>query len=308
MKGWMKGCNKWRWRSLVTVLLVWPWVLIAQAEQIVKPVPAEQGLLWKIEPGSTGGKQKTSYLFGTMHSEHIAIVTLPEPVRDAFMQADRVILEVVLDSPTLASLNDLMQISDGPDLPTQIGQPLYRQTAQAVAQQGMPEHVLRTMKPWAAAMTLMVPKANTGLFLDRVLYLEALAKGKPVSGLESAAEQMQVFEQMSKPDQITLLQQAVEAFPQLDEMFAAMRAAYLKRDLKALVKLTDDGMQGANSEFVQRFKDRVIGQRNQRMLQRLQQPLQAGGAFVAVGALHLPNRDGLLTLLRQQGYKVTPIY
>ena len=290
-----------RWIVMTWLMLATVWAMLAQAE--VANVTG-QGLLWKVE---SAGK-KPSYLYGTMHSEHIDVVTLPAPVREAFMASDRVILEMVMDTSTLSALTSTLQITSGPDLPTLVGQPLYRQTVAAISQHGVPEHVLRTMKPWAAATTLMVPRSNTGLFLDRVLYLEALAKGKPVSGLETVEEQVQVFDGMSPEDQAMLLAEAVKAYPTLDQMYADMRAAYVKRDLNALVAIGDASMQDSDAAFVKRFKERVIHSRNQRMAERLQDDIKTGGSFVAVGALHLAGQDGLIALLRKQGYKVTAVY
>jgi uncharacterized protein YbaP (TraB family) len=36
--------------------------------------------------------------------------------------------------------------------------------------------------------------------------------------------------------------------------------------------------------------------------------IRAGGAFIAVGALHLPGEQGLLRLLHQQGYALEAVY
>ena len=113
---------------------------------------------------------------------------------------------------------------------------------------------------------------------------------------------------MTAEDQVTLLAEAVKAYPKLEQMYADMRAAYVKRDLNALVAIGDASLEGSDPAFVQRFKERVIHARNQRMAERLQPDMKAGGSFVAVGALHLAGKDGLVALLRKQGYKVTAVY
>ena len=35
--------------------------------------------------------------------------------------------------------------------------------------------------------------------------------------------------------------------------------------------------------------------------------IQQCSCLIAVGALHLPGEDGLITMLRKEGYKVTPV-
>ena len=52
----------------------------------------------------------------------------------------------------------------------------------------------------------------------------------------------------------------------------------------------------------------MIDDRNARMAERAGRWLEAGGAFIAVGALHLPGEQGLLERLRAQGYAVEKIY
>ena len=44
------------------------------------------------------------------------------------------------------------------------------------------------------------------------------------------------------------------------------------------------------------------------MAHRLFLPLRDGRTFVAVGALHLYGRDGLLALIRAQGYRVRRVF
>ncbi len=51
----------------------------------------------------------------------------------------------------------------------------------------------------------------------------------------------------------------------------------------------------------------VVYDRNRRMLERLQPHLARGGNFIAVGALHLPEENGLLALIEASGYSVEPV-
>jgi uncharacterized protein YbaP (TraB family) len=44
------------------------------------------------------------------------------------------------------------------------------------------------------------------------------------------------------------------------------------------------------------------------MAHRLYLPLREGRVFVAVGALHLYGRQGLLELIRAQGYRIERVY
>ena len=48
----------------------------------------------------------------------------------------------------------------------------------------------------------------------------------------------------------------------------------------------------------------ILDGRNRAWLPGLAAELSRGGAFVAVGALHLPGEAGLIELLRKQGFTV----
>ena len=210
----------------------------------------ERGLLWQIEkPG-----RATSYLFGTMHIEDPAVVTLATPVREAFDKADNVTLEVVLDPQSLLAMATAFMLTDGSTLESHIGSQLYRRSVKAMAAHGMPEMMVARMKPWAVAVTLMTPPPETGVVLDLMLYQEAMAQGKPVSGLETPMEQMSLFDSFSESDQIALLKDTLDHMDELPRMFADLKAAYLDRDLARLVEVSDDSMRDNNPGLVERFQ------------------------------------------------------
>jgi hypothetical protein len=54
--------------------------------------------------------------------------------------------------------------------------------------------------------------------------------------------------------------------------------------------------------------DRLLTQRNTRMVERMKPALKDGKAFIAVGAAHLSGEAGLLNLLEKAGYRVSPVY
>ena len=262
------------------------------------------GLLWEIsKPG-----QQPSWLFGTIHSEDPDVVKLPAPVRLAFDASNSVVLEILMDADAMKYSSTAMLLLDGRTLVELVGTPLYTKVSAAIATRGIPELVLNRMKPWAAAVTLSTPLLETGEVLDRVLYQDAVTQGKVLHGLETMQEQLDLFDSMPEADQIVLLKDAVDNFEVLDAMQAELLSAYKQRDLGRLLAINEASMQRGDQRLADDFQRRIVDDRNQHMAERMQPYLQQGKAFVAVGALHLPGKTGLLERLQQQGYTVTRVY
>ena len=57
-----------------------------------------------------------------------------------------------------------------------------------------------------------------------------------------------------------------------------------------------------------RFDELLLGGRNEMMAKRAAPLLANGGAFIAVGALHLPGRSGLIARFRAMGYRVEKVW
>ena len=264
----------------------------------------QHGLLWEIH----GDDAAPSHLFGTIHSEDPEVLRLASPVRQAFEEADSVVLEVLLNMEAMIHSSTVMLLTDGRLLSDIIGQSLFEETARAIAARGIPEVVLERMKPWAAATTLSVPVPETGMVLDLMLYQEAQQAGKSLHGLETIREQLDVFDTMPEGDQVALLQDAVDNLDLIDEMNAALLAAWKRRDLAAMMAISDAAIESGDQRIARDFEQRLIIERNHLMADRLEAHLQRGGAFIAVGALHLPGEDGLIRLLEQRGYSLRMIH
>lgn len=261
------------------------------------------GLLWRI---STPGRQ-ASYLLGTIHSADQRVTRLRAAVARALDGCDRFVMEMKLDTDAFMQLGTSMMLAPDKDLEALIGGELFQRVVQAMAAHGMPEPAVRKLKPWAIMAMLSMPQSNGGQILDLTLYQRATGQGKPASGLESASEQMAVFEGLSLQDQIELLDMTLKSLPSQPQMFEQLIEAYAANDLTRLTDIARLDHEQSQSASAQRFMTRLNDDRNRRMAQRIIPYLEQGNSFIAVGALHLAGPRGILALLRQSGYDTEPV-
>ena len=300
----MRDHKRFIYRGYRVYLLLPVMLLAGMVMHAVAGTDRGHGLLWEIRADGV----TSSYLFGTIHSEDPEVLDLAVPVQEAFDGADRVVLEVLMDMEAMIYSSSAMLLMDGRMLSDITGRSLFDKTASAVSSRGIPEIVLERMKPWAAATTLSVPPPETGLVLDLRLYQEAERTGKQLHGLESIREQLDVFDAMPERDQVALLKDAVDNLEIIDEMNAALLSAWKRRDLAAMMAISDESMRTGDQRLAREFEQRLIVGRNRLMADRVEPYLRQGRAFIAVGALHLPGNDGLLNLLEQRGYTVRAVY
>ena len=274
------------------------------------PIPYGLGLLWKVEREGVA----PSHVFGTIHSTDKRVNRLPKPVKRAVRAAKSLILEIVRTDDMPVRMARLMMLHDGRRLEDILGPELFKRFAKVAGRYGLPSKVLQRIKPWAALMTISLPpkekarQAAGRLPLDLRLGARAQKRGIPVYGLETVEEQLGLFEGLPEADQISLLATAVRDNDKLGPMFERMIRAYLKRDLGGLMTWAIDQTAGADPRHREIFEIRFIERRNRLMSERVRARLDAGGAFVAVGAAHLPGEKGLLSLLAQQGFRVERVY
>ena len=262
-----------------------------------------QGLLWRIE----GKGAPASHVFGTIHLADDRVTTLPPPVAREFKQARSLTIEAGVNPAGLLAVANRMIYSDGRDLPGVAGDELYKRVAALSVGLGLPEAAVRIFKPWAMTLMLSVPPQDPMKVLDYVLARMAMEQGKTVLELESLEEQVAVFEGLSEADQVALLQHAVANYERLPRVIERLVGEYLKRDLAAMWRISDENG-GEAKRIKEIFAQRLIYDRNSRMVQRMEPTLGSGGAFVAVGALHLYGERGVLAQLARRGWRVTRVY
>lgn len=264
----------------------------------------QTGILWQIERAGF----RPSYILGTVHTDDSRVINLPQIIRQKLSQADSFMAELMLDRFSMQEASQFMFLSGGQHLESLIGAQRYQRCVELLGQYGVPSHVIKRMKPWAVMVMLSMPKSRTGIVLDQQLYQEAESQGKKRYGLETNREQVAVFETFSLPQQIVMLDEAIKDFDRLPAVFDELIHYYLKRDLTGLQRISEKYMLQGDRLLTKSIKQKVLLDRNYRMVRRMKPRLMEGNSFIAVGALHLPGDEGILRLLEKEGYKVTPVY
>jgi hypothetical protein len=266
----------------------------------------ERGLLWRVE----GAGAPASHVFGTVHLSDPRVTRLPPAVARELDQARSLTLESGVGPADIVQLAGRMVFDDGRDLPGVAGEELFKRAALLMAGQGLSEPMLRMFRPWAVAVLLSVPPQDPSGVLDFVLERRAQEQGKPIHQLETMEEQVAVLAGLSQEDQVALLKQAVNEHEHMAARIGRVIDAYLARDLAGLSRISEEGIGAGEEErrLAEVFTRRLLHERNGRMAERAEPRLKEGGAFIAVGALHLYGADGVLALLESRGWRVTRVY
>ncbi len=296
-------CKKHRFSGLAILVLA---LLLSFAPMAVlagDDTGVDHALFWSIQKDG----EAAGYLLGTIHSEDPRVLDFSEDFL-ARLKANSVFaMELVPDQHTLARLTEYMRYPQGKTLESVVGSGRYDALVSALSVYKVPAEFINRMKPWAAMMTLSTPPPETGFFMDLSISLRASGNGLQVVGLETLEQQLSFLQEMPLPMQLSLLDQAIAEFSKVNEVHDLMVDAYLKNDLVELQALSDEQLEDVSREAADYFTESGIRVRNLRMARSLLPYLEHNRVFVAVGALHLPGDEGLLNLLRRQGFELSPL-
>ena len=260
-------------------------------------------LFWSISKNG----QAAGFLLGTIHSEDPRVLDFHESFNEDLVSNKFFAMEIVPDLPTLNRLTQYMQYQDGRTLEGQVGPNRYAELKPLLAKYKIPADWVSRMKVWAVMITLSVPPPQTGLFMDFSLSLRAAGAGLEVAGLETLEERLSFLETMSLEQQLSLLDQAMSEQEKSGEIHAQMVDSYLAGDTAKLQAVAEEQLDQLDDATRRHFIERGVNQRNQRMIATLLPLLKQGKVFTAVGALHLPGEQGLIRLLQDQGYELSPL-
>lgn len=287
------------------------------ARQEAASIKNGQGRFWKVEkPGL-----ETSWLLGTMHVADDRVTDLSQTVWDAFYGVGTMVVETtdIMDqkkmSGILASRPDLIMYTDDTTLFSAMSEADADLLKEKLEARGIPPFSVQKMKPWMIYSALSMPKCQTALIaggtpvLDAMLAKSAQEAGKEVLGLETGIEQFDAMASLGPDFYVRGMIDILRTGTLVDDVNETMIALYQSGEIGLIMPAIMQAMPATDNSArdLAAFDEKLITTRNHTMAERAAPILANGNVFIAVGALHLPGDDGLVELLRKQGFTVTAV-
>ncbi|MFQ2167205.1 TraB/GumN family protein [Aeromonas hydrophila] len=250
------------------------------------------------------------WLLGSIHAGKPSLYPLPDPIERAWLQSRALVLEVDLthiSQQQWQEMGAITRLVDGKTLKEHVPLDLYRRTIIAAGQNGLTENMLAPLRPWFAAITLTQAALertdfSSALGVDQHFAKQAGDSGKPIIGFETLLEQLGYLASVGD-NQTLMLESTLDELPELERGFREVMKAWEEGDEATLINLLKSEM--APPKLQAWLEQTLLAERNHNWLKKWS--TLPNESFIVVGALHLYGDQGLLALLEQQGWRITPL-
>jgi uncharacterized protein YbaP (TraB family) len=263
--------------------------------------------LWQIDDGDT-----KIWLLGTIHALPAKVKWHSPAIDKAIGSANELVLETVVDHDPQKTTALILSLGSAPGLPPiaeRIAPGKRPALAAMIAQTKVPTVAFDRLKTWAAAFLLVGLTVRDAVGDSNMSGVETqlaenfTATKRPISGLETAAQQLGFFNTLSEEEQRRFLEDTVDTSKTARSDYKAMLRAWQKGDEDAIARSFS-----TEEDISPVLRDVLIRRRNAAwadwLAKRLQQP---GQLLVAVGAGHLAGPDSVQKQLAARGIKVTRV-
>ncbi len=262
----------------------------------------KNSLLWKI---SGNGLKKDSYLFGTMHvSEKIAF-HLDDVFFESIMKSDFVALESdpdlwldnIFDDNEIYGQFSMFNSTRGNNFynaPFELKEPKQQEIMFFISRDDL------LLNGVLYRTNQMKQNFQEETYLDMFIYQTGRKFGKKIYSLEDIKRSSYLVKKASvdpmkeKPD--LWLQKRFKE----ENFYQMMNNAYRDRNIFLLDSL-NSGM------YNKGYLENMLYIRNEEMTDNIDKIVRKGSLFSAIGAAHLAGEKGVINMLREKGYRVTPL-
>lgn len=279
---------------------------VLAAMLIALPAVAGSPALWRLSDHDS-----VIWLFGTVHLLPRDVEWRSPAFEAAFAAADTIYLETDVSEKAAGEMGPMIQrMGLNPDFKTLssiLGSEDNTRLARAAARVGIPPGSLEPMRPWFAAMMLTLTHLATQGYdprsgVETAVTEKAVAAGKRLRYLESASRQFEIFANLSLKAEKAFLMSSVEHIETDRALFDTLVRSWAEGDTETLDRVFREALGATLPEI----NEAVFLRRNREWSEHIARTMAGSGkTFIAVGAGHLSGQQGIVAMLRNNGYNVT---
>jgi uncharacterized protein YbaP (TraB family) len=288
-------------------------------EAAASAMPFRRGKLFRLSRAGT----EPSYVFATLHVSDPRITGFSPRLRAALAGSKIVALETIEIGAVLrgaitnnrAAWRRATVARENQNADRLLDKADFAQLEALAARKGVAQSAVHKFKPSVLALVLDLPACAMGSpgakpYVDELVADIARENNIEPVGLEPIIEQIEVLDGLPRDTEHDLLVAILRQADRGEDVIETMVARYAEGDIGgslAWLRSTEPIPGVAQAQIPPAFLDRLITLRTQRMRDRALPLLKRGAAFIAVGAAHLPGKEGLLSLFQKDGYEVETI-
>jgi uncharacterized protein len=275
----------------------------SQPNQPLQSNNNNQTLLWEI---SGKNLKKPSYLFGTFHVLCRDQIKFSNNLLMALNNSEEVYFEMDLDDPSnTLGIMFFVNMKNGQTLKSLYTEDEYNKM-QIFFKDSLKTSLtaFQKMKP-SFLEAFLIPKMMTCKNMSGVeqeLLKIAIKNKQEVKGFETIAFQAAVFDSIPYSDQAKNLLRSIDSIHQYKIYFESMIQVYQSQQLDRMEALIADSSFGIKDGF-----EWLLDKRNINWVNQLEGIMPEKNIFIAVGAGHLVGKNGLIELLKKEGYRLRPL-
>jgi uncharacterized protein YbaP (TraB family) len=293
-------------RLILSGFLAFVFLVSCNAQQhgpVTKKQNNNNTLLWQV---SGKGLAKPSYLFGTFHLMCKDDIHFSEQLKSAIKNSSEMYMEMDMDDPSILMSGFLyLNMKNGKTLKDLYSATEYNRVEKYFSDTlHTPLSLLQNAKPYFL-VALLYPKmlhCSSPTGVEEELVKLAKENKKEIKGLETMQFQASVFDSIPYEWQAKELLKNIDSSQQYKNEFDSMLVVYKDQHLDEIGKLFSKSEFGSEA-----FEDLLITKRNINWVTQLKNIMRNESVVVAVGAGHLVGNNGLISLLRKEGYSVDPL-
>lgn len=277
---------------------------------------ANAQLLWKI---SGKGLSKPSYVVGTHHLVSASFADSINGLKKVMDETSQVYGEILISEATspafLQEIQKYVVLPGDTTLKQLFTEEQYEVVGKVVKENLMADIAMfNKVKPALISQQLGVAAymKNVGGFnpndqLDGYLQKHALESGKVVQGLETVESQLNLLlKSQTLQRQADLLYCMADNMKKGIEQMKRMTLLYKAQDIEGLFKLMEERENTMCDPQPKELED-LLDNRNKQWVKKIPEIMKGSPTLFVVGAGHLAGKSGILHLLRQQGYSISPV-